>query len=112
MFATTFYLEREPLSLSDLPGAFVAWVQNAGGVARVSLKEAVRKRVMLVFAAMALIFLFYHWFVPYKAEDQIRNYVAGVYLSIMILFLLIAGLLGAFSIPSDVKSQVIHTIVT
>jgi len=35
------------------------------------------KRVMLVFAAMALIFLFYHWFVPYKAEDQIRNYVAA-----------------------------------
>jgi hypothetical protein len=220
MFATTFYLEREPLSLSDLPGAFQAWVQNAGGVAglglfiwclawligqrhkqsleirqnplvvlcivlyaplylmlgllylgysmgivglqkwlpsitrgnvtagdilltaaggfallavtipilsafftrirwgriwalaRVSLKEALRKRVVMVFAAMLLIFLFAGWFVPYKAENQLRNYVWVVYLSMFILFLLTAGLLGAFSIPSDVKNQVIHTIVT
>jgi hypothetical protein len=221
MFATTFYLEREPLSLSDLPGAVQAWAQNAGGVAalglliwctawfigrrhtphqpirytspvslciiiagllylalallflgyklgfaalqkwlptgatsgnqsvgdhmltlaggfallavlipivialftrlrwrriwalaRVSLKEALRKRVVLVFAAMALIFLFADWFVSYKAENQIRNYVRVVYWSIMPLFLLTAGLLGAFSIPNDVKNQVIHTIVT
>jgi hypothetical protein len=220
MFANTFYLEREPLSLSDLPGAVQAWVQiygivaalglfvfctawflgkrqteprgtrlnpvivlcitlagafylalvmlfagyklgavglqkwlpaggggkatlgdnlltGAGGcallaviipivgafftrmrwqriwaMAKVSLKEALRKRVVLVFAAMALVFLFADWFVSYKAEDQIRNYVHVVYWSIMPLFLLTAGLLGAFSIPNDVKNQVIHTIVT
>jgi hypothetical protein len=224
MFATTFYLEREPLSLGDLPGALVTWAQNAGGVAalallvwciawfvgqrnkqqavvdllrptplmiaatviagvlylllglmllgynlgavglvrwlpsggtggpstvgdklltaggafalvavsipivtaffgairwrriwalaRVSLKEALRKRVVLVFAGMALIFLFADWFVSYKAENQIRNYVRVVYWSIMPLFLLTAGLLGAFSIPNDVKNQVIHTVVT
>ena len=220
MFANTFYLEREPLSLSDLPGAVQAWMQiygivaglglfvfctvwflgqrqkesgsarlnpvivlcitlagalylglallfagyklgavglqkwlPAGGgaratlgdnlltlaggcallaviipiggafltrmrwqriwaMAKVSLKEALRKRVVLVFAAMALVFLFADWFVSYKAEDQIRNYVHVVYWSIMPLFLLTAGLLGAFSIPNDVKNQVIHTIVT
>src|SRR5262249_33298152 len=77
-----------------------------------SLKEALRKRVVLVFAAMALIFLFADWFVSYKAENQIRNYVRVVYWSILPLFLLTAGLLGAFSIPNDVKNQVIHTIVT
>lgn len=221
MFATTFYLERDPLSLSDLPYSVLAWTQNAGAVAalgllvwctawlvqqrqkqpqamrqhwgvvlcivlsglayllaglvvvgnkvgmaafrnwmpsgglgarptvgdylltaaggfailavvipiiisfvtrirwqriwamaRVSLKEALRKRVVLVFAAMALIFLFADWFVSYKAENQIRNYVRVVYWSILPLFLLTAGLLGAFSIPTDVKNQSIHTIVT
>lgn len=219
MFATTFYIEREPMSLAELPAAFQSWMQNAGGVAavglliwslswvleqrhkhqgikanrvivlgtvgsallylalgllylgfkvgmvgqkwlpsgrgavqaslgdillalagglalftvalpivmafvtrirwqriwalaRVSLKEAIRNRVVLVFAAMALIFLFADYFVSAKAEDQIRNYVRVVYWSIMPLFLLTAGLLGAFSIPNDVKNQSIHTIVT
>lgn len=81
-------------------------------LARLSLKEAVRSRVVLVFGAMAVIFLFAHWFVPYKAEDQVRNYVRVVYWSLAPLFLMIASLLGAFSIPTDVKSQSIHTIVT
>jgi hypothetical protein len=81
-------------------------------MARLSLKEAVRNRAVLVFAAMALVFLFADWFVPYKAEDQVRNYVRVVYWSMTPLFLLTAGLLGSFSIPNDVKSQSIHTIVT
>ena len=32
------------------------------------LKEAVRSRVVLVFAAMALVFLFADWFVPYNYD--------------------------------------------
>jgi hypothetical protein len=81
-------------------------------LARLSLKEAVRSRVVLVFGAMAVVFLFADWFVPYKAEDQVRNYVRVVYWSIMPLFLMMAGLLGALSIPADIKNQSIHTIVT
>jgi hypothetical protein len=81
-------------------------------MARLSLKEAIRNRAVLIFAAMALVFLFADWFVPYRAEDQVRNYVRVVYWSMIPLFLLTAGLLGAFSIPNDVKSQSIHTIVT
>src|SRR5271166_393937 len=37
MFATTFYLEREPLSFGELPIALQTWVQNAGGVAALGL---------------------------------------------------------------------------
>jgi hypothetical protein len=81
-------------------------------LARLSIKEAVRSRVVLVFAFMALVFLFADWFVPYRAEDQVRNYVRVVYWSITPLFLMTAALLGAFSIPNDIKSQAIHTIVT
>jgi hypothetical protein len=81
-------------------------------LARLSLKEAVRSRVVLVFAFMAFVFLFADWFVPYRAEDQVRNYVRVVYWSMTPLFLMTAGLLGAMSIPNDIKSQSIHTIVT
>ncbi len=77
-----------------------------------TIKEAVRSRVVLIFAVPPLVFLFADWFVPYKPEDQIRNYVYIIYLSMTPLFILTASLLGAFSIPSDVRKQSIHTIVT
>jgi len=81
-------------------------------LARLSLKEAIRSRVVLIFGLITLVFLFADWFVPYKPEDQLRNYVAVIYLSLPPLFLVTASLLGAFSIPADIRSQSIHTIVT
>ncbi|MCI0376167.1 MAG: ABC transporter permease [Gemmataceae bacterium] len=81
-------------------------------IARLSVKDAVRNRIVLLVASMAIVFLFADWFVPYKPEDQVRNYVRVVYWSMTPLFLMTASLLGAFSIPTDVKSQSIHTIVT
>lgn len=81
-------------------------------LARLSITEAVRKRVVTVFFAIALVFLFADWFIAYKPEDQLRNYVRVVYWSMSPLFLITAALLGAFSIPADVKSLSIHTIVT
>lgn len=81
-------------------------------LARLSIKEAIRSRVVLVFGFMTLVFLFADWFVPYHAEDQVRNYVRVLYWSITPLFLMTAGLLGSLSIPNDIKNQSIHTIVT
>jgi hypothetical protein len=82
-------------------------------LARLSLKEAFRKHIVwAIFSVMALIFLFAAWFIPYKPEDQLRNYVFVVYLSLALLFLPVACWLGAFGIPTEVKNQSIHTIVT
>jgi hypothetical protein len=81
-------------------------------IAWLSWKEAIRGRIIWVFGIMALVFLFADWFVPAKAEDQLRSYVRVVYWSMTPLFLLTAALLGSFSIPNDVKSNSIHTIVT
>jgi len=81
-------------------------------VALLSWKEAIRGRVIWVFGAIALVFLFAGWFITYKPEDQLRSYVRVVYLSMSLLCLILAGLLGAFSIPNDVENNTIHTIVT
>lgn len=81
-------------------------------IARLSLKEAIRGRVIYVFCIMAVVFLFAGWFVSFKPEHQIRNYVMVIYWSMAPLFLGTAALLGAFSIPNDVTKQTIHTIVT
>ncbi len=90
----------------------VRW-RRIWALALLSLKEARRRRVVWVFASMALVFLFVDWFVPYnRPADQVRNYVRVFYWSMTPLFLVTASLLGAFGIPADVKSQTIHTIVT
>jgi hypothetical protein len=89
----------------------IGW-RRIWAIARLSWKEAVRGRVIWVFGAMALVFLFAAWFVPAKPEDQLRSYVRVVYWSMTPLFLITAGLLGSFSIPNDVRNNTIHTIVT
>jgi len=81
-------------------------------LAKLSFKEAVRRRVLWVFSALILVFLFASWFLPYKPEDQVRNYVWVVYWAMAPLLLVTAGLVAAFSIPADVRNQTIHTIVT
>src|SRR5207302_7365335 len=70
------------------------------------------RRILWTFSAFLLVFLFASWFIDYKPEDQVRNYVRVVYWAMTPLMLLTAGLLAAFSIPADVRNQTIHTIVT
>jgi hypothetical protein len=89
----------------------VSW-RRVWALAMLSLKEARRRRVVWVFSAMALVFLFVDWFVPYRPADQVRNYVKVFYWFMTPLFVVTASLLGAFGIPTDVKNQTIHTIVT
>jgi hypothetical protein len=79
---------------------------------RLSFKESIRSRALYAFSALLVVFLFASWFIPYKPESQVRNYVHVVYLAMAILLLFTAAILSAFSLPTDVKNQTIHTIVT
>jgi ABC-type transport system involved in multi-copper enzyme maturation permease subunit len=81
-------------------------------LAKLSFKEAVRNRVLYGFSAMLLVLLFGSWFIPYKPEYQVRSYVGVVYWVMKILLLVTAIILAAFSIPTDIRRQTIHTIVT
>jgi ABC-type transport system involved in multi-copper enzyme maturation permease subunit len=81
-------------------------------LAKLSFKEAIRNRVLYGFSAMLLVLLFGTWFIPYKPEYQVRSYVGLVYWVMKILLLVTAVILAAFSIPTDIRRQTIHTIVT
>ncbi len=82
-------------------------------LAKLSYKEAVRRKVLWVFLAFLLIFLFPpKWFFPIKPEDEVRTYVSVIYWAMTPLLLLTAAVLAAFSIPNDLRNQTIHTIVT
>jgi hypothetical protein len=82
-------------------------------VARLRMKEAVRRKILWVFSLLVLVFMFAGWFLDTgKPEFQLRNYIWVVDWSMTVLLLLAASLVAAFSIHTDVKSQTIHTVVT
>jgi hypothetical protein len=82
-------------------------------LAKLSYKESIRHYVLwAIFAFFLVLILFVSWFIPYKHEDQVRNYVTAFSFSMTLLLVITAMILAAFSIPTDVKQQTIHTIVT
>ncbi len=87
-------------------------LRRVWALTRLSFKESIRSRVLYAFSALLLVFLFATWFIPYKPEAQVRIYVHTVYLVMAALLLFTAVVLASFSIPTDVKNQTIHTIVT
>jgi ABC-type transport system involved in multi-copper enzyme maturation permease subunit len=81
-------------------------------IARLSFKEAVRRKVLWVFAILLLIVLFGSWFIPNKPENQLRTYVQVVFGGMTLLMLVLAVLIAAFGIPDDIRHQTIHTVLT
>lgn len=96
------------------------FLQNIGAMrarriyalAKLSFKEAVRRRILYAFSALLLVFLFASWFIPSAPKDQVRTYVGVVFYAMSLLLLFTAALMSAFSIPADIKQQTVHTIVT
>ncbi|MFM7149881.1 MAG: ABC transporter permease [Gemmataceae bacterium] len=82
------------------------------GLAKLSFKEALRRRVLYAFSGMLMVFLFASWYVPSMPKDQVRTYVGVVFLAMSALLLFTAVILASFSLPTDIKQQTIHTIVT
>jgi len=106
------------LALAAILLPFVANLLTLSGrriwaIARLSFQEALRRRVLYVFAALLLVFLFANWYDTSKPEDQIRRNVATITFPLMwVLVVASIVILAAWSIPTDIKQQTIHTILT
>ena len=81
-------------------------------LAKLTILEVSRRRVLWVFLLLALVFLFGTWFINGKPESQVSSYVQVVYLAMAVLVLITSSLLASFSIPTDVRQQTIHTVLT
>ena len=84
-------------------------------IAKLSFKEAVRNRITWVFFLFLLIILFpatWFFFRQTKPEDALKTTISVISYTMTTLLIFTALLLSAFSIPADVKNQIIHTIVT
>jgi ABC-type transport system involved in multi-copper enzyme maturation permease subunit len=82
-------------------------------IARFSVTEAVRRKALWSFCVLLLVFLFASWFIKTdNPEKQWRVYVNLIFFVVTFLMLITASVLACFSLPTDIKQQTIHTVVT
>jgi hypothetical protein len=82
-------------------------------LARLSIKEAWSRGVVWLCLIIPLLYLYADYYLdPARPEEQLSQRVKIAYFAMTMLFVVTAILLGSFNIPTDVRNQTIHTIVT
>jgi hypothetical protein len=107
-----FYLVSRSLLSSfreDAPGFSF---RRTWAVARLSLQEAIRNRVLIAFGLFLLVLLFAGLFLDVKNNNPARLYLSFVISTTNYLLLLMTVFLSTFSIPNDIKNKTIYTVVT
>ena len=81
-------------------------------MSRLAFKESIRRYVLVVFAVLALIFLFAGWFLDVDSDNPTRLYISFAIRTVNLLVLLLTIFLSAFSLPADIEKKTIFTVVT
>ncbi|HEX3599090.1 MAG TPA: ABC transporter permease [Lacipirellulaceae bacterium] len=81
-------------------------------IARLAIKESVRRRVIVALVIYVIILLFAGWFLQTGYREPGKLFFSVVLTATTYLVLLIALLVSAFSLPNDFKSKTIYTVVT
>ncbi len=77
-----------------------------------AVRESIRRRVVVVFAVFIVILLFAGWFLDPGSTHPARLYLSFVLTATSYLVLLLALFLSSVSLPADIKSKTLHTVVT
>ena len=93
----------------DLPGTSL---RRIIALARLAFKEAIRRRVLFVVGLFVVGLLLAGWYLNPESDDPARLYVSFVLTATNYLILAMALFISAFSLPQDIKSKTIYTIVT
>ncbi|MGB7348099.1 MAG: ABC transporter permease [Pirellulaceae bacterium] len=94
---------------SDLPGTSPRRIM---ALAQLAFKEAIRRKVLFVIGLFVVGLLLAGWYLDPQSDDPARLYISFVLTSTNYLVLALALFISAFSLPSDIKSKTIYTIVT
>lgn len=93
----------------DLPGTSL---RRIGALARLAFKEAIRRKVLFVIGLFVVGLLLAGWFLNPVSDDPARLYISFVLTGTNYLMLALALFISAFSLPADINSKTIYTIVT
>ncbi len=93
----------------DLPGTSP---RRIFALARLAFKEAIRRKILIVAAIFVVGLLIAGWYLDPSSEDPARLYISFVLTATNYLILMLALFISAFSLPADIKSKTIYTIVT
>ncbi|MGI6401439.1 MAG: hypothetical protein ACOX0A_04925 [Thermoguttaceae bacterium] len=81
-------------------------------MARLTIRESIRKKVVVVCIVFLLVLMFAGWFLDPSSKDPARLVTSFVYQTTTYLVLLLALFLSALSLPADFKTKTIFTLVT
>ncbi|MDO4558798.1 MAG: hypothetical protein Q4C47_07525, partial [Planctomycetia bacterium] len=81
-------------------------------MAGLAIREAIRKRTLVAFAVFVVLLLFAGWFLDPQNPEPAKQYLTFVLQTTSYLVLILVLFLSAFSLPQDLKSRTLHTVVT
>ena len=84
-------------------------------VTRLTFKEALRNRALLVFVLFAVLLMFGGWFISdanERAELQVKPTIAFILTIVSWLSLPVVIFLSCWGIPEDIRVRSLHTVVT
>lgn len=93
----------------DLPGTSF---RRIFALAHLAFKEAIRRKVLFVVGLFVVGLLLAGWYLNPDSDDPARLYISFVLTATNYLILALALFISAFSLPADIKSKTIYTIVT
>ena len=111
-----FVLGQIGRTLKGFAGAFTSGgLRRVTTVASLTLKEAIRRKALWIFAIFAALFMFAGWFLgsaTIGSDRAAEPYVTFVLTTISLLSLPLAILLSCWGLPQDIKARSLHTVVT
>ncbi len=91
---------------------FLISPRRVWALACLAVKESIRRRVLVGFLVFVLILLFASWFLDPNSVEPARLYMSFVLTASSYLVLLLVLFLSVFSLPADIRSRTLHTVMT
>lgn len=79
---------------------------------RLAVQEAIRRNVLAVLALFAVVMIFAGWFLDPTNVEPVKLYVGFLLGAASFLACTVTLILAVFSLPADIKSKAIQTVVT
>ncbi len=86
--------------------------KTIGALGMLTFKEAIRRKIVVVFIIFVMIVLFAGMFLDPTSPHPAQLYIGFIFSTTAYLTIALMLLLTAFSLPSDFQKKTIHTIVT
>lgn len=86
--------------------------RRLAAIARLAVKESLRARVLVVFVVFAIGLSLGGWFIDPGTDHPSRTYLKFVLPTTTYLVMTMALLMSTLSLPADIKSRTIYTVVT
>jgi ABC-type transport system involved in multi-copper enzyme maturation permease subunit len=105
----------ERLVVGLLAAAHDVWhtsPRRVGALAWLAIQESLRRRALAGFAIFLVVIAFALWFLDPDTYDPAALYLSFVLWATTILSLVLGLFISVFSLPADMKSKTIYTIVT